>query len=145
MRVEAYKGYGGENRWFFFTVREQSSSNKEKEPSRKVRGVPGVTATWKATGSVQLIRRSKDRDKVVVGSKRVLIYNSSDQRENGKWSMHEYILKDHAEVRTYVRTRLIISNCVYMNMKQTLAKRDFIICIYSPVIDVIYNINHYFL
>nr|WUG62381.1 NAC protein [Saccharum spontaneum] len=94
MRVEEYKGYG-ENRWFFFTVREQSSSNKEKEPSRKVR-VKGVTATWKATGSVQLIRRA--RSKVVVGSKRVLIYNSSDTAENGKWSMHEYILKDHAAV-----------------------------------------------
>ena len=92
MRVEEYKGYG-ENRWFFFTVREQSSSNKEKEPSRKVR-VEGVAATWKATGSVQLIRRttSKDGDKVVVGTKRVLIYNSSDTDENGKWSMHEYIL-----------------------------------------------------
>jgi hypothetical protein len=97
--VEEYKGYG-ESRWFFFTVREQSSSNKEKEPSRKVR-VDGVTATWKATGSVQLIRRA--RSKVVVGSKRVLIYNSSDTAENGKWSMHEYILKDHAAVRTYAR------------------------------------------
>ena len=101
MRVEKYKGYG-ENRWFFFTVREQSSSNKEKEPSRKVR-VKGVTATWKATGSVQHIRRARskdgDGDKVVVGTKRVLIYNSSDTAENGKWSMHEYILKGHAAVR----------------------------------------------
>ena len=102
MRVEEYKGYG-ENRWFFFAVRGQSSSNKEKEPSRKVR-VKGVTATWKATGSVQLIRRARSKDgdgnnKVVVGTKRVLIYNSSDTAENGKWSMHEYILKDHAAVR----------------------------------------------
>ncbi|CAD6332749.1 unnamed protein product [Miscanthus lutarioriparius] len=103
--VEEYKGYG-ENRWFFFTVREQSSSNKEKEPSRKVR-VKGVTATWKATGSVQLIRRARSKDgdgnkKVVVGTKRVLIYNSSDTAENGKWSMHEYyILKDHAAIGQY--------------------------------------------
>ncbi|OEL17622.1 hypothetical protein BAE44_0021364 [Dichanthelium oligosanthes] len=48
--VEAYKAYG-EHKWYFFTIREPSSSNKMDEPNQKVR-VPGVTATWKATGSV---------------------------------------------------------------------------------------------
>ncbi|RCV16375.1 hypothetical protein SETIT_3G133100v2 [Setaria italica] len=112
--VEAYKGYG-ENKWYFFTVREPSSSNKEEEPNRKVR-VPGVKATWKATGSVAPIAaaRAKQQDdggkpaeeeeeeeKVIVGTKRVLIYQSSDAEEDGKWSMHEYILKGHAKMGQY--------------------------------------------
>nr|CAB3460630.1 unnamed protein product [Digitaria exilis] len=107
--VESYKGYG-ENRWFFFTIREPSSSNKEEEPNRKVRAPPGVKATWKATGSVVPILAKAElpeqqghggelagEEKVVVGTKRVLIYHSSDAEEHGKWSMHEYILKDHAK------------------------------------------------
>ncbi|KAL6609444.1 hypothetical protein ACP70R_039413 [Stipagrostis hirtigluma subsp. patula] len=99
--VEAYKGYG-EHKWYFFTVREPSVSKKEKEPNRKVR-VPGVAATWKATGSVIAIRRrGKDgRPLDVVGTKRVLIYHSSDAEEDGKWSMHEYLLKDRAEIWQY--------------------------------------------
>ncbi|RLN28995.1 hypothetical protein C2845_PM05G28090 [Panicum miliaceum] len=109
--VEAYKGYG-ENKWYFFTVREPSSSNKEEEPNRKVR-VPGVKATWKATGSLVPIsveggeRQEEEpgavgrKEKVVVGTKRVLIYQSSDAEEDGKWSMHEYILKGHAKIEQY--------------------------------------------
>ncbi|KAL6620762.1 hypothetical protein ACP70R_035901 [Stipagrostis hirtigluma subsp. patula] len=99
--VEAYKGYG-EHKWYFFTVREPSVSKKEKEPNRKVR-VPGVAATWKATGSVIAIRRrGKDgRPLDVVGTKRVLIYHSTDAEEDGKWSMHEYLLKDRAEIWQY--------------------------------------------
>ncbi|PUZ64612.1 hypothetical protein GQ55_3G156200 [Panicum hallii var. hallii] len=109
--VEAYKGYG-ENKWYFFTVREPSSSNKEEEPNRKVR-VPGVKATWKATGSLVPIsveggeRQQEEpgavrrKEKVVVGTKRVLIYQSSDAEEDGKWSMHEYILKGHAKIGQY--------------------------------------------
>jgi len=46
-----------------------------------------------------------------VGTKRVLIYNSSDTDENGKWSMHEYILKDHAEVRLIAS---VIIRCIYI-------------------------------
>jgi hypothetical protein len=128
MRVEAYKGYG-ETKWYFFTVREPSSSNKEEEPNRKVR-VPGVKATWKATGSVVRIvaaagaskqlgdgegeggqppaaaaatAEDEEEEKVIVGTKRVLIYQSSDAEEDGKWSMHEYILNGHAKV-THART-----------------------------------------
>ncbi|CAN6353162.1 unnamed protein product [Urochloa humidicola] len=93
--VEAYKGYG-ESKWYFFTVREPSSSNKEEEPNRKVR-VPGVKATWKATGSVVPIPAAGD----IVGTKRVLIYQSTDAEEDGKWSMHEYILKGHAKIGQY--------------------------------------------
>jgi hypothetical protein len=119
MRVaEAYKGYG-ETKWYFFTVREPSTSNKEEEPNRKVR-VPGVKATWKATGSVAHIAAagaSKQQgeggeptaaDEVIVGTKRVLIYQSSDAEEDGKWSMHEYILKDHAKVRVHSARMLMI-------------------------------------
>ncbi|CAN6331871.1 unnamed protein product [Urochloa humidicola] len=97
--VEAYKGYG-ESKWYFFTVREPSSSNKEKEPNRKVR-VPGVKATWKATGSVVPIPAAGDDEERIVGTKRVLIYQSSDAEEDGKWSMHEYILKGHAKIGQY--------------------------------------------
>ncbi|CAN6327148.1 unnamed protein product [Urochloa humidicola] len=112
--VEAYKGYG-ESKWYFFTVREPSSSNKEKEPNRKVR-VPGVKATWKATGSVVPIPAAANvkqgdgfpepaaaagGEEVIVGTKRVLIYQSSDPEEDGKWSMHEYILKGHAKIGQY--------------------------------------------
>ncbi|XP_062179520.1 uncharacterized protein LOC133884190 [Phragmites australis] len=97
--VEAYKGYG-EHKWYFFTAREPSSSNKEKEPNRKVR-VPGVNATWKATGSVMNIRRKGKDDKVVIGTKRVLIYHSSDADEDGKWTMHEYVSKEHSEIGQY--------------------------------------------
>ncbi|CAN6335788.1 unnamed protein product [Urochloa humidicola] len=97
--IEAYKGYG-ESKWYFFTVREPSSSNKEKEPNRKVR-VPGVKATWKATGSVVPIPAADDGKKAIVGTKRVLIYQSSDAEEDGKWSMHEYILKGHAKIGQY--------------------------------------------
>jgi len=64
--------------------------------------VPGVKATWKATGSLVPISAeggARQREKVVVGTKRVLIYQSSDAEEDGKWSMHEYILKGHAKVR----------------------------------------------
>jgi hypothetical protein len=118
LHAEAYKGYG-ENKWYFFTVREPSSSNKEEEPNRKVR-VPGVKATWKATGSLVPIsveggeRQQEEpgavrrKEKVVVGTKRVLIYQSSDAEEDGKWSMHEYILKGHAKVR--------IRTCIYIYM-----------------------------
>ncbi|CAN6204439.1 unnamed protein product [Urochloa humidicola] len=104
--VEAYKGYG-ESKWYFFTVREPSSSNKEKEPNRKVR-VLGIKATWKATGSVVPIpaavkaaAKQDDEEEVIVGTKRVLIYQSSDAEEDGKWSMHEYILKGHAKIGQY--------------------------------------------
>ncbi|CAL4911203.1 unnamed protein product [Urochloa decumbens] len=98
--VEAYKGYG-ESKWYFFTVREPSSSNKEKEPDRKVR-VPGVKATWKATGSVVPFPAADDDDEeLIVGTKRVLIYQSSDPEEDGMWSMHEYILKGHAKIGQY--------------------------------------------
>ncbi|CAL4901648.1 unnamed protein product [Urochloa decumbens] len=110
--VEAYKGYG-ESKWYFFTVREPSSSNKEKEPNRKVR-VPGVKATWKATGSVVPIpaaakakqdgepaAKEEEAEEAIVGTKRVLIYQSSDAEEDGKWSMHEYILKGHAKIGQY--------------------------------------------
>ncbi|CAL5096418.1 unnamed protein product [Urochloa decumbens] len=106
--VEAYKGYG-ESKWYFFTVREPSSSNKEEEPNRKVR-VPGVKATWKATGSVVPIPAAKAKqggrepvakEEVIVGTKRVLIYQSSDAEEDGKWSMHEYILEGHAKIGQY--------------------------------------------
>ncbi|CAN6326086.1 unnamed protein product [Urochloa humidicola] len=96
--VEAYKGYG-ESKWYFFTVREPSSSNKEDEPNRKVR-VPGVKATWKATGSVVPIPAAADEERIV-GTKRVLIYQSSDAEADGKWSMHEYILKGHAKIGQY--------------------------------------------
>ncbi|KAL6848727.1 hypothetical protein ACP4OV_021310 [Aristida adscensionis] len=102
--VEAYKRYG-ERKWYFFTRREPSQSNKENEPSRKVR-VPGGAATWKATGSVIEIRRKgKDGKPLgggeVVGTKRVLIYHSTDPEEDGKWSMHEYLLKEHAKIQNY--------------------------------------------
>uniref|UniRef100_K3ZDH6 NAC domain-containing protein n=1 Tax=Setaria italica TaxID=4555 RepID=K3ZDH6_SETIT len=126
--VEAYKGYG-ENKWYFFTVREPSSSNKEEEPNRKVR-VPGVKATWKATGSVAPIAaaRAKQQDdggkpaeeeeeeeKVIVGTKRVLIYQSSDAEEDGKWSMHEYILKGHAKVRTHIHICVPLTRTLFQS------------------------------
>ena len=67
--------------------------------------VPGVKATWKATGSLVPISvqggERQQKEKVVVGTKRVLIYQSSDA-EDGKWSMHEYILKGHAKVHACV-------------------------------------------
>ncbi|KAJ1262835.1 hypothetical protein BS78_09G140300 [Paspalum vaginatum] len=106
--VEKYKAYGTD-KWYFFTIREPSSSNKVKEPDRKVR-VPGVTAAWKATGRVSAIHAkpkelgepiddmSKDG---VIGTKRVLIYHSSDAEEHRKWSMHEYILKGHDAIGQY--------------------------------------------
>lgn len=101
MHVETYKAYG-ENKWYFFTEREPSSSKKEKEPNRKVK-VSGVTATWKATGS--LIRIYKKGSKDMIGTKRVLIYHSSDAEEDGKWSMHEYILTGNSQVRRKTKQR----------------------------------------
>ncbi|TVU20160.1 hypothetical protein EJB05_36358 [Eragrostis curvula] len=99
--VETYKAYG-ENKWYFFTEREPSSSKKEKEPNRKVR-VPGVKATWKATGSLTgICRRGKDGKTMdMVGTKRVLIYHSSDAEEDGKWSMHEYVLTSNSQIGQY--------------------------------------------
>ncbi|GJM89857.1 hypothetical protein PR202_ga06080 [Eleusine coracana subsp. coracana] len=96
--VETYKAYG-ENKWYFFTAREPSSSNKDKEPNRKVK-VSGVKATWKATGSLMVIcRKGKPGD--MVGTKRVLIYHSSDAEEDGKWSMHEYVLTRNSQIGQY--------------------------------------------
>ncbi|KAJ1264254.1 hypothetical protein BS78_09G249100 [Paspalum vaginatum] len=128
--VETFKGYG-ENKWYFFTIRDQSSSKKEKQPSRKVKA-PGVTASWKATGSaVPIMKTNKaatsvivkddgekpggsgDNDEnnkavveeeiepVLIGLKRVLTYQSTDPEQNGKWSMHEYILQDHDQIGQY--------------------------------------------
>ncbi len=49
--LEKYKGYG-EDRWYFFMVREPSKTKKKDEPNRKV-VVDGVEeGSWSATGSV---------------------------------------------------------------------------------------------
>jgi hypothetical protein len=77
-----------------------SSSNKEQEPNRQVH-LPGLRGTWKATGSLIMIRRRGKDGKpagAVVGTKRVLIYHSTDPEEDGNWSMHEYILTSYSQV-----------------------------------------------
>ncbi|KAL5204097.1 hypothetical protein ABZP36_008968 [Zizania latifolia] len=103
--IEKYKGYG-ENRWYFYTVRDPSKINKKNEPNRKV-VVDGVEmGSWSATGSVAQIRRTStttgmDRE-TIIGSKRVLTYRSVRSPEDDKWSMHEYLVADKSQMVRYV-------------------------------------------
>ena len=84
--------------------------------------VPGVKATWKATGSLVPISvqggERQQKEKVVVGTKRVLIYQSSDAEDgNGAgfpwkdvallvmvwlcfFALHVLIGDKHGKVRT---------------------------------------------
>jgi hypothetical protein len=96
--LEKYKGYG-EDRWYFFMVREPSKTKKKDEPNRKV-VVDGVEeGSWSATGSVVQIHSTKETNrKAIIGSKRVLTYKSARSAENDMWSMHEYVLAGKSQV-----------------------------------------------
>ncbi|CAM0874344.1 unnamed protein product [Alopecurus aequalis] len=82
------KAYG-EGRYFFFTVREESQTNKVGQPRRKLRA-GGVAASWKATGSVLEIHRPGTKE--VVGTRRMLTYHTGRRKED-KYSMKEYVLE----------------------------------------------------
>uniref|UniRef100_A0A0E0MCE9 NAC domain-containing protein n=1 Tax=Oryza punctata TaxID=4537 RepID=A0A0E0MCE9_ORYPU len=100
--IEKYRGYG-EDRWYFFMVREPSKTKKKGEPNRKVI-VDGVEkGSWSATGSVVQIHSTKETNmKAIIGSKRVLTYKSARSAEDDVWSMHEYILAGKCEMGQYV-------------------------------------------
>uniref|UniRef100_A0A0E0HKW6 NAC domain-containing protein n=1 Tax=Oryza nivara TaxID=4536 RepID=A0A0E0HKW6_ORYNI len=100
--IEKYKGYG-EDRWYFFMVREPSKTKKKDEPNRKV-VVDGVEeGSWSATGSVVQIHSTKETNrKAIIGSKRVLTYKSARSAENDMWSMHEYVLAGKSQMGQYV-------------------------------------------
>jgi hypothetical protein len=95
-----YREFGADERWYFFTTREQKYSIGNRPNRTTVNG-----GSWKATGPQKLIHSVKDGERTLVGRARTLVFYKAPPKETGlpkgkrkqaqseektSWTMFEY-------------------------------------------------------